>query len=234
MRNKSILTDFVVALTLLVGATLLISATGADLAAERHFFLAAPNWAAGDADPWRSLYRFGVWPSYLLAGCALLLLVAGCFWAKAYPLRKHALFLVLLMALGPGLLVNAVFKDHWGRPRPRQMQAFGGDRSFHEVWERGIDGAGRSFPSGHASAAFYLMAPYFVLRARDRRRARLALAAGIGYGVVMGYARMAQGGHFPSDVLWAGGVVYLVGLSLYYLLRLDQPEPCAPKEPCAP
>lgn len=219
MRSKAFLRDFSLALGLLLGLTALCAAFGLDLALERSLFL--PGWALGEQNPWHVLYRFGVWPAYLLSSAGLALLVAGFFWAKAYPFRKSALFLVLLMALGPGLIVNAIFKDHWGRPRPRQVQLFGGDRQFHQPWERGTDGTGRSFPSGHASAAFYLMAPYFVLRARDRRRARLALAAGVGYGLLMGFARMAQGGHFPTDVIWAGGVVYLVGLALYYLLGLD-------------
>ena len=233
MRARAVLRDFLLALALLVGATALCSATGLDLALERRFYFVGAGWGLSDVNPWRFLYHYGVLPAYLLTGGALALLIAGFFWAKAYPWRRSALFLVLMMALGPGLLVNTVFKDHWGRPRPRQMQSFGGDRQFHEVWERGEGGAGRSFPSGHASAAFYLMAPYFVLRARARRRARVALLAGCCYGVFMGIARMAQGGHFPSDVLWAGGMVYLVGLALYYLLRLDEGIPEG-KEPCAP
>jgi len=234
MRTRAMLRDFLLALVLLAGATALCSATGLDLALERRFYLALPNWGLGELNPWRFLYHYGVIPAYLLVGGALALLIAGCFWARAYPFRRSALFLVLMMALGPGLLVNSVFKDHWGRPRPRQMQVFGGDRQFHEVWERGEGGAGRSFPSGHASAAFYLIAPYFVLRTRARRRARLVLLAGGCYGVLMGVARMAQGGHFASDVLWAGGVVYLVGLALYYLLRLDLGDAPGGKEPCAP
>jgi lipid A 4'-phosphatase len=32
--------------------------------------------------------------------------------------RRAAIFLLLALALGPGLLVNTVFKDHWGRARP--------------------------------------------------------------------------------------------------------------------
>ena len=251
MRAKIMLRDFLLALALLAGATALCAATGLDLAMERRFYLEGAGWGLTEINPWRFLYHYGVLPAYLLAGAALLVLLAGFFWARAYPLRRSALFLVLLLALGPGLLVNTVFKDHWGRPRPRQMQVFGGDRQFHEVWERGAGKSGRSFPSGHASAAFYLMAPYFVLRTRYRRRAYLALLGGIGYGVFMGVARMVQGGHFPSDVLWAGGVVYLVGLALYYLLRLDQEglpgslpaaglsaeapgQLPADKEPCAP
>jgi len=234
MRTRIILRDFLLVLALLAGATALISATGLDLALESRFYLAGKGWQLTDLNPWYGLYHYGILPAYLLCGAALALLVAGYFRAAAARWRKSALFLVLLMALGPGLLVNTVFKDHWGRPRPRQMQAFGGDRQFHEVWERGEGRAGRSFPSGHASAAFYLMAPYFVLRARNRYRARLVLLAGVSYGVLMGVARMVQGGHFPSDVLWAGGIVYLVGLSLYYLLRLDLEDSPDAKESCAP
>jgi len=36
----------------------------------------------------------------------------------------------------------------------------------------------------------------------------------------MGLGRMIQGGHFASDVIWAGGLIYLIGLILYYLLGL--------------
>ena len=226
MRAKLVLREFLLTLALLAGATALCAATGLDLALERRFYLVGSGWGLADLDPWYSLYHYGVIPAYLLCGGGLALLLAGFFRAKALPWRRSALFLVLMMALGPGLLVNVVFKDHWGRPRPRQMQIFGGDRQFHQPWERGAGGSGRSFPSGHASAAFYLIAPYFLLRRRARRRATLALLGGSCYGVVMGIARMVQGGHFPSDVLWAGGMVYLVGLALYYLLRLDDLGAC--------
>jgi hypothetical protein len=41
-------------------------------------------------------------------------------------MRMYGLFILLSVILGPGLLVNLVFKDHWGRPRPRQVVALGG------------------------------------------------------------------------------------------------------------
>ena len=37
----------------------------------------------------------------------------------------------------------------------------------------------------------------------------------------MGTARVVQGGHFPSDVVWAGGFTYLTGLGLSYFFRFD-------------
>jgi membrane-associated PAP2 superfamily phosphatase len=33
---------------------------------------------------------------------------------------------------------------------------------------------------------------------------------------------MIQGGHFLTDVIWSGILVYLTGLILYYLFRLDR------------
>ena len=221
--NRELLRDFLLPVAILVACTALIAATGLDISLERHFYRQGV-WIGRDLDPWRFLYRFGVFPAYLFAGAALATLIAGFFSARVAGFRKSALFLLLLLALGPGLLVNSVFKNHWGRPRPSQLQVFNGAEKmpYYQVWERGVAGQGRSFPSGHASAAFYLIAPYFVLRCRARRCALLALAGGLGYGLFMGVARMAQGGHFPSDVLWAGGIVYLAGLALSRLMRLQE------------
>ena len=231
MPNRAALRDFLLPVAILVACTAFIAATGLDISLERHFYQQG-IWVGRGIEPWRFLYRFGVLPAYLLAGAALATLVAGFFSARACAYRKSALFFVLLLALGPGLMVNTLFKDHWGRPRPSQLQVFDGTEKmpYHQVWERGEPGQGHSFPSGHASAAFYLIAPYFVLRRRVGRYALLALAGGLGYGLFMGVARMAQGGHFPSDVLWAGGMVYLVGLVLSHLMRLDaEPVSCITK-----
>jgi membrane-associated PAP2 superfamily phosphatase len=39
---------------------------------------------------------------------------------------------------------------------------------------------------------------------------------------MMGYARMAQGAHFLSDIVWALGVVYLSALAVFYALGLHR------------
>jgi membrane-associated PAP2 superfamily phosphatase len=66
------------------------------------------------------------------------------------------------------------------------------------------------------------MAPFFVLRRRAPGWARKALVAGVLYGLMMGLARMIQGGHYLTDVIWSGVLVYMTGLVLYYLFRLDR------------
>ena len=50
------------------------------------------------------------------------------------------------------------------------------------------------------------------------------MAGGLFFGVLMSIARITQGGHFLSDTLWAWGMVHLLAVALYYLLKLDRDE----------
>jgi len=220
--NRKLL-DFGLPLVILLAATAFIAITGADLKASA-FFYRTTGWPIGNLPPWHQLYRFGFYPAYLLGIGALVLFVAGFFRHPLARYRKGAAFMVLLLALGPGLMVNSVLKDHWGRPRPREITLFGGTKTFHQPWERGGTDNGKSFPSGHGSSAFYLAMPYFVLRRRKPRLALWVFSGGMIYGALMGVARIAQGGHFVSDILWAWGVVHLCAAALYYLLGLDREE----------
>ena len=143
--------------------------------------------------PWKLLYTWGCYPAVALALGGLLAAVRGCFVARWRPWRAWGVFLVLLMLMGPLLVVNGVFKDHWGRPRPRQVTQFGGTEQFLQPWQPGT-GEGRSFPSGHASMAFYMMAPYFIYRRKKPVVARRWLVSGSCFGLLMGFARIVQGG----------------------------------------
>jgi len=126
--------------------------------------------------------------------------------------RRAALYLLLIMIIGPGLLVNTVFKEHWGRARPSQVEAFGGTKQFTRAaipadqCEKNC-----SFVSGHASVGFFFLAFALVW---PRRRV-LWLAVGTGLGLGIGLVRIMQGGHFFSDVVFCGIVVYLTARVLY-------------------
>ena len=201
-------------LSILLGLTLLFWVTDLDISIQNLLYSPVDGWIWAASQPWKFLYSFGVLPAVSIAVLAFVVFIASCMSSKFKPLRKKALFLVLLMALGPGLTVNLIFKDHWGRPRPREITQFGDTETYLPVWYKGTAGQGNSFPSGHAAMGFYLMAPFFILRDRHRGWATAFLTIGVGYGLLMGLGRMIQGGHFASDVLWSGGFIYICGLIL--------------------
>jgi lipid A 4'-phosphatase len=214
--------DFAVPVAILVALTFLIAVTGADLALARFFYVAGVGWAYAEKQPWQFLYDYGRYPCFFFATLAAVVFVAAHFFAALRPYRKGAALITLLTLLGPGLIISAWLKPHWGRPRPAQLELFGGKQQYRQVWEKGEPGNGASFPSLHAAAGFAMMAPFFPLRRSRPRQARLWLVLGACYGLLMGLGRMVQGGHFLSDVLWSGGIIYLLGLTLNYLLRLDR------------
>jgi len=127
---------------------------------------------------------------------------------------RATIFLLLALAVGPGLLVNTAFKDHWGRARPTQVTEFGGTAHFTPA-PLPADQCARncSFPGGHPAIGFYFGA--FALLARERARRRSLAAAAIAAGSIIGIGRMAQGGHFLSDVAFSGLIVTATNWLLY-------------------
>ncbi len=227
--NKRFWTEISLLVLVLVAATALIAVTGADLAISSRFWIDG-KWPVGDQSFWRLLYKLDRIPSIGLGIAGLILFVRSFMKNDSFSGRKSGAYLVLLLILGPGLLVNSVFKEHWGRPRPRDIIEFSGKKQFLQPWQKGESGKGRSFPSGHSSAAFYMAAPYLIYRGRNRKRAYQWLSGGILFGIVMSAARITQGAHFLSDTLWAFGMVAFCALLLAALLKLDEeqrprPEP---------
>ncbi len=204
-------------LLLLIIVTTLIAVTDADLQISSLFYQSG-GWPVGERFPWKLLYRIDRYPGLLLAIFGLCAAIYGSYNPEFRSWRRKGVFLVFLLALGPGLMVNAVFKDHWGRPRPREVTQFGGTKQFLQPWQPAINQHGRSFPCGHGSAAFYMAAPYFIYRRKRPVIAMGWLAGGVLFGMMMSYARIAQGAHFFSDTVWSLGMVYLVGVILSGLL----------------
>ena len=120
---------------------------------------------------------------------------------------RAAAFLLLSLALGPGLTVNTIFKDHWGRARPAQIAEFGGDKKFTRAFVP-ADQCMRncSFPAGDPAMGFYL-ASIALLVPMPRWR-RLGIAASVAVGAGLGVVRLAQGGHFLSDVIASGFITF--------------------------
>ena len=152
-----------------------------------------------------------------LAVGSLLLFSYNYFKKKniLYIDKKTIIYILLILSLAPGLIVNSLLKEKWGRARPMDIVVFGGDKKFTPAFVLS-DQKGNSFSSGHGAAAFSLIG--FALLARKRRQLWLTLA--LSYGVAVSFARIIGGGHFLSDNVTSFFIVYISSYALYgYLVK---------------
>jgi lipid A 4'-phosphatase len=108
-------------LGLAVVATLIFAVTPLDVAAARLFYRpgALDRWPLARQLPWSVLYRLAPWITASLVLAGLAALAAGLVRGRS-AWRWQGTFLLLCIALGPGLLANVVFKDHCDRPRQQR------------------------------------------------------------------------------------------------------------------
>jgi lipid A 4'-phosphatase len=125
-------------------------------------------------------------------------------------------FLLVILGVGPGLVANVMFKDHWGRARPRTVVEFGGTKHFTPplVFSKECH-RNCSFVSGEVSSA---SVPFFAAALLLPQFRIALLAGGIATGFVAGLIRIAQGGHFLSDVVFAAIFMALTASALHVLL----------------
>jgi lipid A 4'-phosphatase len=126
-------------------------------------------------------------------------------------------YILLTVGLGAGLVANVVFKDQWGRARPNQVVEFGGTKQFTAPLTRTNQCEKNcSFVSGEASSIFAIGFAIALIAEVSRRR-RLLIAA-IAAGSFAGLLRIGGGGHFFSDVFFAGIFMAIVARGVYWLL----------------
>ena len=126
------------------------------------------------------------------------------------------LFLIGTLAVGPGLIANTLLKDHWGRVRPIDVTEFSGTSRFTPWWDpRGDCPNNCSFIAGEPAGAFWTMAPAALAPPQWRL---LAYSGALAFGSAVGVLRMAGGGHFFTDVVFAGVFMYLVIWAAYGLI----------------
>lgn len=150
--------------------------------------------------------------------------VVGCFvwmaliWWRTRSLSfkayLSALYLLTCCALGPGVMVHYVMKDHFQRARPSHSVEFGGSLTFTPAFVVATECKHNcSFVSGHASVGFLFYSFAFIMPWVKRRKA--VLAASTLMGSIFGLGRIIEGGHFLSDVVFAGFVVYFTCYFMY-------------------
>lgn len=179
-------------------------------------------WPVGAEFPWMFLYDYGAIPTIALMLFSFISLVLAKLGKISHKFKGPLIVIFLTCLIGPGILVNGILKPYWGRPRPSEIQEFSGPWKYHAPWKPGTPGKGKSFTCGHCSFAFASSSilaffPYYPYAATTLG------VAGFGYGIMMSQARIVQGGHFFSDALWSGVIIFsLLSLLYYNVIRVPQ------------
>lgn len=127
--------------------------------------------------------------------------------------RKGWFFLLLALLIGPGLIANLVFKDHFGRARPHSITEFGGTATYTPpLFITNQCAKNCSFVSGDGAFGFFLPSFAYLLPLRRSRKAFWGLFA---TGSLFGIGRILTGHHFLSDVIFAAFFVTLTSALLY-------------------
>lgn len=193
----------------------------------RTFELSGQAWALYARDVASALITLLVAPAFLAIVGKLLMpqrrmLIAG----------RAALFLIATLALGPGVLANKVLKEHWARMRPVDVTQFGGTERFTAWWDpSGPCPENCSFIAGEPSGAFWTLAPAALAPPQSRL---LAYGAALAFGTFIGILRIGAGGHFFTDVVFAGVFMFLLAWTLHGLIyrwRLTRPTDRAIERP---
>lgn len=155
-------------------------------------------------DPfWRGVRRASINITIILGLLVLILWVARLFkpeGSSRVPFAKLG-FPTLSLLVGPLLVTNLLFKEQWGRPRPKHLEMFGGDATHVLPWNLSDQCASNcSFISGETSSAVWLLALIPLLPLACHKRALWTVVV---YTLIVSTLRIAFGGHFLSDVIFS-------------------------------
>lgn len=191
---------------------------GVDLLVSSFFYENSSGFFWGNAFLLKSMEAIAFYGSRLMAIALIALLLASVLRkeetagldAKAWG------FLLLALLVGPGLIANLLFKDHWGRARPREITEFNGSAAFSPAFTM-TDQCDKncSFISGDGSFGFFLPSFAYVVR---RKRKRAVFWGSIIAGCAFGASRIAMGAHFLSDVVSAAMFMLLTSAALHAIM----------------
>jgi lipid A 4'-phosphatase len=175
------------------------------------------------------IFDAGPLAATLTAAGAALLLFGSYVSSHLRKWRNPCLVLVLTYAIGAGLIINGGLKEYWGRPRPKQIEEFGGTQAFRAYYEPNFfhqPQPSKSFTCGHCAMGFYFFA--LALVGRRLKNSKLETAGFIlafALGAILSLSRMMQGGHFFTDTLFSALVMWYTALAIDWLVYEGEPFP---------
>lgn len=161
----------------------------------------------------------------IIGSSFFLLSWASVFLKKIVPAsglwQKSAFLVAVSIAIIP--LFVSILKATTGIYSPIDLQQFGGEFNHvgfvEQVWVHGHLAGGRSFPTGHASGGFSLIALFYLPVSRFWKR--MFLGVGLSAGWLMGLYQMARGEHFMSHTLTTMFIAFTMVTCTAKKLRLQ-------------
>ena len=113
------------------------------------------------------------------------------------------------------LVINLFLKNVWGRARPGEILTTRWKRKFFVLGIKYPDSCSTncSFVSGDAAVGFSLIILFFITK--NKIFFWGSLVAGLSIGLI----RILEGGHFFSDVIMSGLIVYLLTSVQFYFFK---------------
>ena len=161
----------------------------------------------------------------IICGVCLLLFLSTVFQKRKHGTfttwQKPALLAVVSISLTP--LVVATLKSVTGVYSPVDLLPYGGEFPhigfLKQLYLSGQVSGGRSFPAGHASGGFALMALYYLPLSRLKKKA--LLFTGLIAGWLMGLYQMGRGEHFLSHTLTSMFIALAIMTCAAKLIRIQ-------------
>ncbi len=127
---------------------------------------------------------------------------------------KNILFVWLSLIISILVVVNLLLKGLWGRARPNDIFELGGN-GIYTPWYKISDSCltNCSFVSGDASVGFSILVLFFI----TKKITYLYLAVILGS--LLGMIRIAEGGHFLSDIVFSFFIITTSSMLMFYFYK---------------
>ena len=215
-ENNSEIYNYV--LFLVISCVFITSGPSIDLYISGLFYYGASQFALQSFDLTSILFRDILLPLILIY--ILIIPIIGRFAKidKIFFNYKFSIKEIFLLwgsqIVGVLILVNLILKNLWGRARPNDVLQLGGKETF-SPWYEITDACGSncSFVSGDASVGFSIIILYLITKKI------IFLYASVVAGFVFGLIRIMAGGHFLSDIFFAGIFIVILNITLFELYK---------------